>query len=279
MSENRKRIGLVIGSGGVKCAAAIGLLSVLEEEGIAVDMVVGCSGGSLYTGMIALGHSFEEMEEATLNFWTPGIMKDYATNLSAFQSGEKRFSQHSGLVDDGPLQEVLGRVFGDKTFADCRLPHYVVTTDFSSGEMVVFDTGFLKDTIRASVAIPTIFPPWEIDGRLLVDGAVSDPLPVDIAIQQGADIIIAMGFELDYRPRFRSLTAANTHLNSIYTNNLLRASFAFHTVVHHHEIISIIPEFEKRVSLSDTHLIPGIIEAGRRTAQVEIAYLKRLLAD
>lgn len=277
MSENSKRIGLVIGSGGVKCAASIGLMNVLAEEGIPIDMVVGCSGGSLYTTSIALGYSLEQMQVATENFWTPNIMKDYAANLSAFQSGQKRFTQHSGLVDDEPLLAVLDEMYGDKTFADTIMPNFVVTTDFENGEMVVIDSGSLKDAVRASVAIPTIFPPWEIDGRLLVDGAASDPLPADIAIQQGADIIIAMGFELDYRPRIRSLTAANTHLTSIYTNNLLRASFAFHTIAHHHEIIPIIPDFEKRISMSDTHLIPDIIEQGREAAQQEVAYLKRLL--
>jgi NTE family protein len=277
LSNNRKKIGLVIGSGGVKCAAAIGLMSILVEEGIAVDMVVGCSGGSLYTGTIALGYTLEEIIEATSNIWTPNIMKDYASNLSAFQSGQKRFTNLSGLVDDGPLNEALVSVFGGKTFDDLRMPHFVVTTDFNTGQTVVIDSGSLMDAIRASVAIPTIFPPWEVDGRLLIDGAASDPLPVDIAIQQGADIIIAMGFELDYRPRIRSLTAANTHLTSIYTNNLLRASFAFHTIAHHHEIIPIIPEFENRVSMSDTHLIPEIIEKGKQAARQEVDYLKRLL--
>ena len=213
----------------------------------------------------------------TLNFWTPNIMKDYASNLSAFQKGEKRFTQRSGLVDDEPVMAVISEVFGGKNFEDTQMPLFIVATDFDNGEMVVLDSGPIQDAIRASVAIPTIFPPWEVNGRLLVDGAVSDPLPADIAIQQGADIIIAMGFELDYRPRIRSLTAANTHLNSIYTNNLLRASFAFHTIAHHSEIIPIIPEFEQRVSMSDTHLIPDIIEKGRVAARREVDYLKKLL--
>ena len=64
------------------------------------------------------------------------------------------------------------------------------------GEKVALSEGSLFDAIRASLAIPIIFPPWEVDGRLLIDGAVSDPLPIDVAIQDGADIIIAMGFPL-----------------------------------------------------------------------------------
>jgi NTE family protein len=278
MSKNSKRVGLVIGSGGVKCVATLGLLSVLNEAGIEVDLTVGCSGGSLYTATIALGYSVPDMMSMTTRFWTPGLMKGYTANLSAFQSGKKRFTEKSGLVDDGPLVQALDQIFSKKTFADVSLPLYIVATDFANGEAVVIDSGSIIDAVRASIAIPTIFSPWEIDGRLLVDVAASNPLPADIAIQQGADIIITMGFELDYRPRIRSLTAANTHLNSIYTNNLLRATIAFHTIAHHHEIISIIPEFEKRISMSDTHLIPYVIEQGRRAAEFQIPYLKKLLS-
>jgi len=277
MNQPLQRVGLVIGSGGVKCAAAIGMLTVLREAQIPVDLVVGCSGGSLYAAMIAMGASIERMEEGTLKFWTPDLMKDYASNLSAYQSGQKRFTANSGLVDDGPLAEVLERFYGGPTFADTQLPLYLVATDFSNGETVVIHSGSIRDAVRASLALPTIFPPWEIDGRLLVDGAASNPLPVDIAIQRGADVIIAMGFEVDYRPRIRSLTAANTHLTSIYTNNLLRYSLAFHTLAHHHEIISILPEFEKRVSMSDTHLIPYLIEEGRQATLVQIDYIKQLV--
>lgn len=277
MSTNNNRIGLVIGSGGVKCAAAIGLLSTLNEAGIKIDLAVGCSGGSLYTAAIALGRTVPDIQDMTARFWTPELMKGYSTNLSAYQSGKKRFTQQSGLVDDGPLIKILDQAFGENTFADVIMPLYIVTTDFANGEAVVLDSGSIKDAVRASIAIPTIFPPWQINGQLLVDGAASNPLPADIAIQQGADIIITMGFELDYRPRIRSLTAANTHLNSIYTNNLLRATNAFHTIAHYHEIISIIPEFEKRISMSDTHLIPYVIEQGRQAAAAQIPYLKRLL--
>lgn len=273
-----KRLGLVIGSGGVKCAAALGLLSVFRREGIEIDLTVGCSGGSLYTALIALGTGLRQLEEMTVDFWTPGLMKDYAANLSAVQARAKRFTQRSGLVDDSPVLATLKKVFGDSSFEEVAIPLYLVATDFMNGEMVLLQSGLIRDAVRASIAIPTIFPPWEVDGQLLVDGAASNPLPADVAIQQGADIIIAMGFEMDYRPRIRSLTAANTHLNSIYSNNLLRASLAFHTIAHHHEIIPILPRFEKRVGMSDTHLIPAIIEQGRVATEQQVPYIKRLLA-
>lgn len=273
----KRKIALVVGSGAVKCVAAIGLLQVLQSEGIDVDLLVGCSGGSIYTSLIALGVDLEEQKEASVVLWTPDLMKGYTSNLAAIRSGEKRFTERSGLVDDEPLMRSLRSAFGDKSFDDVQIPLHIVAADFTNGEQVILTEGSILDAIRASIAIPTIFPPWEIDGRLLVDGAVVNPLPVDIAIQQGADIIIAMGFELDYRTRMRSLTAVNSHLNSIYINNLLRASFAFHSIAHHHEIILMIPQFDRSISAFDIQHIPYIIQEGVQTAEREVAYLKTLL--
>ncbi len=273
----RPRIGLVIGSGAVKCLAALGLFQVLEREGIGIDLAVGCSGGSIYASLLALNHSVEAMEQASYELWTSKLIKGYAASLSAIRSGEKRFTERSGLIDDGPTMKALETTFGDATFADAQIPLYITATDFRNGEMVVLQQGSMVDSIRASIAIPTVYSPWEINGRLLVDGATSNPLPVDIAIQQGADIIIAMGFELDYRSRMRSLTAVNTHLNSIYINNLLRTSMAFHTIAHHHEIIQLMPQFDRSISAFDVQHIPYIIQQGQQTAERELPYLKTLL--
>ncbi|NDJ53788.1 MAG: hypothetical protein GYB68_11970 [Chloroflexi bacterium] len=277
MPDERK-IGLVVGSGGVKCAASIGLLRVLQQHGVTVDRVVGCSGGSLYAAAIALGFTLDHMIELTFNLWSPDLMKDYRSNLSAFQSGEKRFTEKSGLVDDAVLFAVLTEVFGESTFTDTTIPLHIIAADFMTGERHILEQGRIFDAVRASVAIPAVFPPWEVDGRLLVDGAVVDPLPIDVAIQHRADVIIAMGFELDYRSRMRSMTAVNAHLNSIYINNLLRKSLAFHTLAHHDEIILIIPEFDRPISTFSTDSIPYIVAQGEMAAEQDMAYLKSLLS-
>ncbi|HET9493771.1 MAG TPA: patatin-like phospholipase family protein [Chloroflexia bacterium] len=274
---NRRRVALVIGSGGVKCAAALGLWKVLQRENIEVSVAVGCSGGSMYASLIALDFDLPTAQEMTLSFWTSDVMKGYATSLRGVQEGSIKFTERSGLVDDSAMMVGLQKALGDLTFADTRVPLHLVATDFYKGERVVLSSGRLLDAVRASLAIPTIFPPWEVDGRLLVDGAASDPLPVDVAIQEGGHVIIAMGFELPYRPHMNSLTAVNSHLNNIYTNNLLKASFAFHNAVHHDEIIPLMPQFERSIGMFDTHLIPEIIAQGERAAEEQIGYLVRLL--
>ena len=122
-----------------------------------------------------------------------------------------------------------------------------------------------------------IFPPWEVDGSLYVDGAASNPLPIDVAIQHGADIVLAMGFHADYRNKFRSITAVQEHVTSIYMNNILRNSFAFHNLAHHSEIFPIIPEFDSVVSMFDIHKLPHIIERGREATMEQLPHIKRLL--
>lgn len=274
----KKRISLVIGSGGIKCAAAAGLWRVLQEEGIAVDSVVGCSGGSMYAALIANHIDVKTLEEWSKTLWTSDIMQGYTENLKATKDGSLRFNEHSGLVDDSVMNKKLRDVYGEWKFSDLKLPFKVVATDLLSGEKAILSEGNVFDAIRASVAIPIIFPPWEVDGCLLIDGAASDPLPIDVAIQDGADIIIAMGFPLDYRSRFRSMTAVQEQLNSIYINNILTSTYAFYNLAHHAEIFPIIPEFDGSVSMFDVDKIPHVIERGAQAARKQMRHIKNLLA-
>lgn len=273
----RKRVSLVIGSGGIKCAAAAGLWRVLQEDGIVVDSVVGCSGGSMYAALIANHVDVKDMEEWSRTLWTSDIMQGYTDNLKASKDGSLRFNERSGLVDDSVMNKKLQAIYSEWKFSDLKMPFKVVATDLLSGEKVTLSEGNVFDAIRASLAIPIIFPPWEVNGRLLIDGAASDPLPIDVAIQDGADIIIAMGFTLDYRSRFRSMTAVQEQLNSIYMNNILNSTYAFYNLAHHAEIFPIIPEFDGALSMFDVNRIPEIIERGEQTARKQLPHIKSLL--
>ena len=279
MNTRKKRITLVIGSGGIKCAAAIGLWRVLQEERIPIDNIVGCSGGSMYGTLIANNIDADIMLERSKSLWTSEIMQGYTSSLKASKDGTFRFGERSGLVDDVVINNRLKDVYGEITFAELNIPLKIVATDLFSGEKVILSKGSLFNAIRASIAIPIIFPPWDVDGRLLIDGGASDPLPIDVAIQDGADIIIAMGFPLSYRKRLRSITAVQEQLNSIYMNNLLKSSYSFHNLAHHAEILPIIPEFDEPLSMFDVDKLPAIIQAGELVARKQLPYIKKMLAD
>jgi NTE family protein len=261
------------------CAASLGLSKALRREGLTPGMAVGCSGGSIYAAIIALGIDPDEAQRLTLNLFTSDVFEGYTSNLKSALTGETRFTELSSLIDDRIMYERLEQVFAGSTFEDTLFPLHIVATDLYSGERVVISSGHILDAIRASIAIPMIFSPWKIGGRLLVDGAVCDPLPIDVAIQQGSDVIAAVGFEMPTRKRMNSYTAVTTHFNSIYMNNILRSTFAFYNAVHHAEIIPILPDFDKPVGTFDTGQIPYIIERGEKAAEEHMPYIRKLVSD
>jgi NTE family protein len=279
LSGQRKRVALVIGAGAVKCAAALGLWRALIKAGIGVDMVVGCSGGSLYASVMALGYDPDTCEQLTRALWTRKITERRNTRglLSAFLPKLLKFDGRFGMVDDRPVLEALRGPLGGRRFDETTIPLHIVATDFMTGERVVLSEGSILDAARASIAIPYIWSPWKVGDRLLMDGCMSDPLPVDVAMREGAQIILAMGFESPFPRRIKSATRFAFQVNSIYTNNLLRANFAFHNLAHHTEIILVVPEFDQEIGLFDTHKIPYVIEQGERATEAHLPYLHRLL--
>jgi len=274
-----KRVAIVIGSGAVQCASALGMWKVLDREGIDVDMVVGCSGGSIYAAVMALGYDVATCERLTAELWTPKVTlkRDWRSLLGAFMPKLFGFEGSLGMVHDGPLLEALEPPFGGKDFADARIPLHIVATDLNNGEKVVVSEGSVRDAVRASIAIPYVWKPWKIGERMLLDGCLSDPLPVDVAIREGADVILAMGFESPYPRRIKSATRYAFQVNSVYTNNLLRANYSFHNLAHHAEIIPVLPEFDRPIRLFDTDQFPYVIEQGMRATEAQLDYLHRVL--
>lgn len=278
--EPRKRVALVIGSGSVKCAAAIGVQQVLERHGIPVDLLVGCSGGSLFAAALAAGHGGRAAADMTRRLWTSELTakRDLRALFSMMLPGVFRFSSEFGMRDDRLIMERLKAAFGPMTFGEARIPLHITATDFGTGEQVVISSGPVVDAVRASIAIPFLFKPWRVGGRLCIDGFLSDPLPVGVAIREGADIVIAVGFESPYQERVTSPGRFAFQLSSIMTNNLLRSAFAFHQLAHHDEVIPIVPRFPQRIRLFDTGKLDMIIEHGALAAEEQVPYLRRLLA-
>ena len=280
MARNTKpRIALVIGSGSVKCAAALGLMKVLAREDIEVDIVVGCSGGSIYASLIALGWPVEKAIESTLRMWTHEVTSKRSVKamLQLVLPWIFKFDETFGLIDATLINRRLRAGFDSATFAQTRIPLYVTATDLYNGEQVVMSEGSVAEAVRASISIPYIFPPHILNGRYLVDGYQSDPLPIGVAIKEGADIIIAMGFESPYQERITSLMRYNFQISSVISNNLLKTNFAFHNLAHHSEIIPILPEFKYRIGLFDTEKIPYVIQEGEHAAEKQLPYIKQLL--
>jgi NTE family protein len=275
----RPKVAVVIGSGGLKCAAALGMLKVLQREGITADMAVGCSGGSFFAAVSALGlQDLDEVAERFARGWR-GIVGPigYRPMLHALFPRVFGFGPRFGLLDDRRVNEAIAGFFADLSFADTQVPLYLAATDYASGEKILLSRGRLRDAIRASIAIPLLLPPWTIDGRLLFDGGMSNPIPVDVAVREGADIIIAMSFEESLDAEVGSALQLARRVMSMTVNQFMRNQYAFYSLTHHAEVIAIAPEFERRIGLRDLHELPYVVEQGERAAERELPYLRRLL--
>ena len=281
-SQDTPKVSLVVGSGSVKCAAAIGVVKALNEAGIGIERVVGCSAGALYATMVAFGHTPDESREATIRLWTKeitsvrntfGLLRVIAPKIFGFRA------DNFGLRDDRLVMQRLNAQFGDLLVESAGIPLHITATDFANGELVEISRGRVVDAVRASLSLPFAFAPVRMDGKLLVDGYLADPLPISVAMKHGARVIVAVGFESPFQDDVRSVGRYAFQLSAIMSNNLLRSRFAFHSVAHHAEVIAILPEFTQRIRLFDTEKVPYIIEEGERATHQQIDYLRRLLAD
>jgi NTE family protein len=174
-------LALVLGSGGARGFAHIGVLKVCEREGLPVDLIVGTSIGALIGGAYASGMTAGEMEEVALSMrmWRLLSLTDTGHTSTALMGGSR-------------VEKLVRKLVGDKTFADTRVSFACVAVDMAAEQQVVLRDGDLASAIRASISTPILFAPVSREGRLLVDGAVLNPMPVDVARDLGARVVVAV---------------------------------------------------------------------------------------
>lgn len=278
-AAGRPRIALVLGAGGLRCVSAFGALAVLRREGIDIDLIVACSGGAAVGYWIAAGgHDIPE----GIARYTDGMSRsfgalNYRQTLRAVFARWLGYNRKFGLMNDRAFNAYAQAEMQGVRFEDLQIPLHLVAADLLKGELVVMSSGPVFDAMRASLAIPLVLPPWEVDGRLLVDGGICNPLPVDVAIREGANIILALGFEDPLQPEIDSGVALVRQVLAVSANHLMRAQFAFQNLAHHVEIVSVIPDFGRTVGLRDLHLIPALVREGELATEREMPHLRRLL--
>ncbi len=175
-------VGLALGAGGARGLAHIGVIRVLEQENISVDMVAGSSMGALVGAAWAIGKSADEMEQIAYR----------VKSRRAFLKLLDPMFPGAGIVRGMRVVHFLRSIVGDLSFAETIIPVRIVATDLTHNTEVVFDDGKLLDAIRASISIPGVFRPIQDNGSLLVDGGIAGPVPVDVLAQAGAAKIIAV---------------------------------------------------------------------------------------
>ncbi|WP_223700340.1 patatin-like phospholipase family protein [Sutcliffiella deserti] len=172
------KIGVALGSGGARGFAHLGVLKVLQEEQIPIKLIAGSSMGALVGSFFAMGHEMDRLYKIATAFKRKYYL-DFTVPKMGFVSGNR-------------VKDLLRMFTQNKNIEDLSIPLAIVATDIERAEKVVFTKGSIADAVRASISIPGIFVPEKVDGRLLVDGGVIDRVPVSVAKDMGADIVIAI---------------------------------------------------------------------------------------
>jgi len=209
----RPKIGLVLGGGGARGAAHIGVLRVLERERVPIDYIAGTSMGAIVGGLYASGLSADEIERVLNSIdWTDAFddKSPRADRPFVRKRDDDNYlvKRNLGLSDDLQVQFPAGLIQGQKIdlilkantlhvaaiddFDRLPTPFRAIATNILTGQEVVLAHGDLARSVRASMSVPAIFAPVEIDGKLLVDGGVANNVPVNVVRQMGADIVIAV---------------------------------------------------------------------------------------
>ena len=218
----RPKVGLVLSGGAARGLAHVGVLKALEEQGIHIDAIAGTSMGAVIGGLYASGYKIDELEKLALSIdWKEALSDAPEREDVPFRrkQDDRDFlvKQKLSFRDDGSLGLPLGVIQGQnlalllesllahssdiRDFDKLPIPFRAVATDIVNGEKVVFRKGHLPQVIRASMSIPAVFAPVEINGQLLVDGGMVDNIPVDVAREMGVDIVIVVDIGTPLRGR------------------------------------------------------------------------------
>ncbi|MBQ5577516.1 MAG: patatin-like phospholipase family protein [Prevotella sp.] len=176
LAQDHPKVGLVLGGGGAKGAAEIGVLKYIEEAGVHIDYIVGTSIGSIIGGLYSVGYRSQQLDSLFVNTDWENI---FSESIAGTQQISNVFSDLLNLPDS-------------VDFDSLPIPYRCVATDIINTEEVILQRGNLARAMRASMSIPGAFKPVKWEGKLLVDGGMLNNLPVDIAKKMGADIIIAI---------------------------------------------------------------------------------------
>ncbi len=269
---------LVLGSGGVRSIAALGMAEVLAREGLVPDLIVGCSAGAMFGALIAAGHNATEAVRIATTLWSAEITRKrrWAAIPQMLWPRLCGFNADFALRDDRPVVARLDQAFGDVRLEDLRISLRVTTVDVATGSSVVLQRGSVVEALRAAVALPFMFAAVKIDGKRLIDGFVADPLPVSAA--SDAHSVLALGFASPMPHRVDRPTRMLAQITSAMTNNLVEARLAAATSKGQ-RLITLMPALERRVGLFDTEAMPYLVDAGRRATEARLPEIFALLTQ
>ena len=273
-ASHGKKVGLALSGGAARGLAHVGVLEVLHKEGIPIDMIAGTSAGAVIGAVYAWKQDISQIKEHALDAtWkTMAPLIDPSFPKTGFIKGKK-------------IKDLLSTFIGGNIkFSDLKIPLACVATDIETGEEVVINRGSVPDALRASISIPGIFTLVKREGRYLVDGGLTTPVPVDVARQMGADFIIAVNVNPDIADRISKTgqERVGTHkepnifqvmMQSIYitTYSLVRSAVEDADVVVEPPVA--------HIGAGDFQKAQELVELGKQATRDAIPEIKRKLGN
>lgn len=262
MSVNKKQtVGLALGSGSAKGLAHIGVLKVLLRENIPIDLITGSSIGSLVGALFASGTDLNILEKLFCSLQQNKLIDVVVPRF--------------GLIKGEKIESVLRLLTKNMTFKDLNIPLYAVAVDIERGKQVVLEEGLVAEAVRASISIPGIFQPKRLNGKLLVDGAVLNRVPVELAREKGAQIVIAVDLKCD--SSINKVKSIQNIFDVILTSlDLIEANSAID-----YQIISdvLISPKVAHIGIADFNKAEECIALGEEAAELALPEIKKVLAS
>lgn len=292
----RPRTCLVLGGGGARGAAHVGLLKVLERERVPIDCIVGTSMGAIVGALYASGQTADQIGNTLETTDWNAVLHDSPPRnersmrrkeddlrlLGGVEVGVRkgRISFPQGLIQGQRIESMLRHLLLDvsqtRDFDDLPIPFRAVATDLVTGEKVVFGEGDIVKAVRASMSVPGVFAPVRVDGRLLVDGGIVDNVPVDEARKLGAQrlIVSRVGSPLLTEDQLSTPLAVSQQI----THVLMQRAVQMQIDALGPEDILIVPELGD-ITSEDFNRSAQAIAAGEKAAEQVVAALRRYGVD
>ena len=264
--EKDINVAVVLGGGGVRAMAGLGVFEVLEKNGIKVDLIVGTSGGSIIGALYA-----DNPDAKSIKVITEKLKLNDLVDFSLLGAIHGAHNLTSGYINGKNGEKFLEKNMQVHEFKDLKIPFIAVATDVVTGETIAINNGPIAPAVRASYSIPGLFAPVEIYGRTLVDGGVSAPLAVEVARRYNPKIIIAVDV---------NLATENTKVHNVVdvvTKSLAINYNTLNDLMGRDADILIKPKI-RNVGIFDAHRKDELYEAGKKATLSKIGDIKKQLS-
>jgi NTE family protein len=273
MNTRRKKIGLALGGGAARGLAHIGVLQVLQREGIPIDFIAGTSAGAIIGAAYACCMDVERLTRDALdaNWKKMRPLIDPSLSKSGFIKGKK-------------IRDLIATyVGGDVDFSELKIPFACVATDIDTGEEIIFNSGPVMDALRATISLPGIFTVVKHGDRYVVDGGLTTPVPVEVVRKMGAEVIIAVNVNPGvagrvgkvYRQRIEAHKVPS--LIQVMMQSLYITAFAVAKHALENADIVIAPDVE-HVGGADFNRAPELIAHGREATEKALPEIKKKIS-